>query len=368
MSRINAFLELLINQNGSDLHLISGNAPRLRILGEVHPVKYRDLSEQETRQLLLEIMPARVQEQFKKSGNVDFAYELEGNNHRFRVNVFLHQQGIGAVFRAIPHNIPSIDGLGLPTVLKSLCHLSRGLILVTGPTGSGKSTTLAAMLRHINETRQGHIITIEDPVEFLHRNKQCLISQREIGAHTKSFGDALHAALREDPDVLLVGEMRDQETISMAVTAAEMGTLVLATLHTSGAIAAVDRIINSFPPGEEPYIRTMLSTSLCGVISQHLLPTVDKRDRIAALEILLNTPAAANIIREGKSEQLENVIQSGYGQGMQTIDGEIKRLLNEKRINGDTAYTFARNKGQFESFKSPDFSKTLEPETEPSVF
>lgn len=350
MSRINAFLELLISQNGTDLHLISGNAPRMRLNGDIHPVKYRELSNAETQSLLFEIMDEYHKNIFEQKGNVDFAYEIPEVS-RFRVNVFRHIDGIGAVFRRIPNHIATIDELKLPAVLKNLTRQPKGLILVTGPTGSGKTTTLAAMVDYINREKKGHIITIEDPVEYVHANSKCLISQREIGQHTNTFTEALHCALREDPDIVLVGEMRDAETISLAMTAAEMGILVLATLHTNGAAAAIDRIINVFPPGEGPYVRTMLSTSLCGVISQHLVKTIDGKSRLAATEILINNTATANLIREGKTEQLENVMQSGALLGMQAIDTTLRRMMDAKLISGEEAYKHARNTRAFESYR-----------------
>lgn len=350
MSRVDAFLDLLLKQNGSDLHLVSGNPPRIRIYGEIHPVKYRELTEDETKDLLFEIMPDRVRTIFQANGGADFGYELTGSS-RFRVNAFRHRDGIGAVFRAIPEKIDTLDELNMPPVLKALTRQRKGLILVSGPTGSGKSTTLAAMIDFINTERKGHIITIEDPVEHVHKHNGCLISQREVGDHTESFASALRSALREDPDVILVGELRDLETISLAVTAAEMGILILATLHTNGAAAAVDRIINVFPPGEEPYIRSMLSTSLCGVISQQLVKTADNRGRLAAVETLINNSAASNIIREGKTEQLETVIQGSALQGMQSIDMALRRLLDEKLITGEEAYRKARLKSNFEQYR-----------------
>ena len=246
MSRINAFLELLISQNGTDLHLISGNAPRLRLFGDIHPVKYRELSETETQSLLFDIMDDFHKAIFDQKGHVDFAYEIPDVS-RFRVNVFRHLDGIGAVFRTIPTRVATLDELKLPPVVKNLARQPKGLILVTGPTGSGKSTTLAAMVDYINNEKRGHIITIEDPVEYVHHTRKCLISQREIGQHTNNFAEALHCALREDPDIIMVGEMRDLETISLALTAAEMGILVFATLHTNGAASAINRIINCYP-------------------------------------------------------------------------------------------------------------------------
>ncbi len=365
MSRVNAFLELLVKQKGSDLHLVSGNPPRIRLFGEIHPVKYRELSNDETRNLLFEIMPDHARQRFESRGGADFAYEIPGIS-RFRVNAFRHLNGIGAVFRAVPGNVVSLEELHLPVSLKNLARQRKGLILVTGPTGSGKSTTLAAMIDYINNQRKGHIITIEDPVEHLHENKGCLISQREIGEHTDSFAHALRSALREDPDVILVGEMRDLETISLAVTAAEMGILILATLHTNGAAAAIDRIINVFPPGEEPYIRTMLSTSLCGVVSQQLVRTADQRGRLAAVETLINNAATSNIIREGKTEQLENVIQGGALQGMQSIDTALRRLLDEKLITGEEAYRKARTKSNFEQYREQDESTPAPTPTTPN--
>ena len=355
MSRVDAFLDLLVKQSGSDLHLVSGNPPRIRLYGEIHPIKYRELTESETEDLLFEIMPDRVKTVFEEKGGADFSYELPDVS-RFRVNVFRHLGGMGAVFRAIPNTITELDDLRMPAVLKTLARQRKGLILVAGPTGSGKSTTLAAMIDFINRERKGHIITIEDPVEHVHTNKGCLMSQRELGDHTDGFAQALRSALREDPDVILVGEMRDLETISLAVTAAEMGILIFATLHTNGAAAAVDRIINVFPPGEEPYIRTMLSTSLCGVISQQLVKTADNRGRLAAVETLINNSAASNIIREGKTEQLENVIQAGALQGMQNIDTALRRLLDEKLITGEEAYRKARQKSNFEQYREQDES------------
>ncbi len=346
MNRVDAFLDLVVKQKGSDLHLIAGNPPRLRLHGETHTVKYRELSSKETRELLFEIMTTEQREEYTKKQGLDFSYDVPGLS-RFRVNAFEHLNGTGIVFRVIPSDIQSLQQLGLPPILKNLARQRKGLILVTGPTGSGKSTTLAAMIDFINNQRRGHILTIEDPVEFLHTNKKCLVSQREIGSHTRNFASALHSALREDPDVILVGEMRDLETIHLALTAAEMGILVMATLHTSSAASSIERIINAFPPGEEPYVRTMLSTSLCGVISQQLVRTADNRSRIAAIEIMINNAAVSNIIREGKTEQLDNVIQGGAMQGMQLMDTALKRLVEAKKISGEQAFLTARNKDDF---------------------
>lgn len=353
MARVNSFLELVVQQNGSDLHLVSGNPPRLRLHGEIHPIKYRQLTVDETTDLIFEVMPERTRRQLETRGNVDFAYMVPGLA-RFRVNAFKHLDGVGAVFRTVQHNVRAFDELGLPDVIKHLVRQPKGLILVTGPTGSGKTTTLAAMIDFINRERKGHIITIEDPIEYMHENDRCLVSQREVGTHTDSFADALRSSLREDPDVILVGEMRDLETIHLAVTAAEMGVLVLGTLHTNGASATVERVVNVFPAGDGPYIRTMLSTSLCGVISQQLVRRADNSGRIAAVEVMINNPAVANIIREGQADQLDNIIQSGGMQGMQTLDGALRKLLDERVINGTEACRVARNKQFFEQYREPD--------------
>ena len=350
MNRVDAFLELVVKQQGSDLHLVAGNPPRVRLNGDTYEIKYRKLTTDEMQILLSEIMTDDEMKQFEQESNLDFAYDIP-NLARFRVNTFKHLNGLGAVFRVIPGKIQTLNELALPPVLKNLIRQRKGLILVTGPTGSGKSTTLAAMVDAINTERKGHIITIEDPIEFVHQNKSCLISQREVGQHTNSFASALHSALREDPNVILVGELRDLETVHMALTAAEMGILVMATLHTSSAASSVDRIINVFPAREESYVRTMLSTSLCGVISQQLLRKANNRGRVASIEIMINNPAIANVIREGKTEQLDNIIQSGGMQGMQLMDTALRRLADAKIISGEDAYMNARNKPDFEKYR-----------------
>ena len=347
IQRINSFLDLVIKQGGSDLHLVAGNPPRIRLHGIAYPVKYRELSADEIYNLVDGLIPANCRDDFVINGNTDFAYAY-GETARFRVNVFQHLGGMGAVFRTIPTKVPAINELGLPPVIKNLTRQRRGLILVTGPTGSGKSTTLAAMIDFINNERKGHVITIEDPVEFIHKSKNCLFSQREVGTHVESFSRALLSGLREDPDVILVGEMRDAETIHLAITAAEIGILVFATLHTNGAAASIDRIINAFPEGEEPYVRTMLSTSLIGIVSQELVRRVDNRGRVPAVEIMINNAAIANLIRENKIDQIENVIQSGGMQGMQRLDTSLRRLLDANMITAEEAYSVARNKDDFE--------------------
>ena len=270
---------------------------------------------------------------------------------RFRCNVFRHADGAGAVLRVIPNEVLSLEKLNLPSVLDTFCRVRNGFILVTGPTGSGKSTTMGAMVDRINQTRNGHIITVENPVELVHQSKRCLVSQREVGRHCPSFAAGLRSALREDPDVIVLGEMRDLETIRGAVTAAEMGALVISTLHTVGAVATVDRIVNAFPPGEQAFIRSMVSTSLTGVISQALLRRGDGKGRVAAIETLVNTNAAANLIREGKVDQLTSVIQAGAAQGMQTFDHALRKLLDAQLITIEEAYRHARDRRAFAGTK-----------------
>jgi len=355
VSRIDTFLELLVKQDGSDLHLVSGNPPRIRMHGDLIAVKYRELSASETMGLVSEIMPEPTRAAFQDRCSIDFAYSVDGLA-RFRVNVYRHVNGVGAVLRVIPTTVKSMEDLGLPQVLAGFCQQKKGLVLCTGPTGSGKSTTLAALIDYINTNRKGHILTIEDPIEFVHPRKQCLLSQREVGFDTRSFAAALHSALREDPNVILVGEMRDLETVALAVTAAETGILVFGTLHTNGAAATVDRIVNVFPPGDQGRIRSMLSTSLVGVVSQQLVRRSDGKGRVAALEILVNNPAIANILRDGKTEQIATAIQSGSLQGMQSMDTALRRLLDAKLITGKDAFRKAINKREFEMYGEPELA------------
>src|SRR5271167_3761677 len=319
MPAIDAYLHQVLEQNGSDLHFLAGDPPRVRQYGELKPLSPEPLTAEMVKTTLYEIMPKLSVERFEAKDGTDFAYSMPGIA-RFRVNVMRQLNGMGAVFRAIPSKALTAAELNLPAAVMGLCKINSGLILVTGKTGSGKSTTLAAMIDDINNREKGHILTIEDPIEFVHLRKNCLISQREIGVHAASFSAALMSALREDPDVILVGELRDLETISIAVTAAEMGILVMGTLHTNGAAQTVDRIVNAFPSDKQSHVRTMLSTSLRGVISQQLLPRAGQAGRVAALEILVNTPAASNLIRQGKLDQLENVMQAGGAAGMRTMD------------------------------------------------
>ena len=350
MNQIDEYLKQVIVRNGSDLHFIAGEPPRARIYGELAILAPETLAASKVEAALQEIMAQKARDEFQRRDSADFAYSLE-NTARFRVNVFRHVGGTGAVFRAIPSQAKTIADLKMPPVIAQLCKQPQGMILVTGKTGSGKSTTLAAMIDEINRNVAGHILTIEDPIEFVHRRQKCLISQREIGVHSPGFAAALHSALREDPDVILIGEMRDLETVSIAVTAAEMGILVMGTLHTNGAAQTVDRIVNSFPTDKQSHVRTMLSTSLRGVISQQLVPRKGEPGLVAALEILVNTPAVANLIRQGKLDQLENAMQGGGRIGMRTMDSALKDLMDQGRISGKTAYEAALEKRKFEDVK-----------------
>jgi twitching motility protein PilT len=350
--RIDEFLRDVLAKSGSDLHFVAGDPPRVRTYGELQALREEPLKQDFVREALEEIMPRQAATRLQQQDGADFAYTIPDVS-RFRVNVFRHIGGLGGVFRAIPSKALTLDQLNMPEPVRSLCRVNSGLILVTGKTGSGKSTTLAAMIDDINARVKGHILTIEDPIEFVHPRKSCLVSQREVGAHSPSFAEALHSALREDPDVVLVGELRDLETMSIAVTAAEMGILVMGTLHTNGAAATVDRIVNAFPADKQGHVRTMLSTSLRGVISQQLIPRADKRGRAAALEILINIPAVSNLIRQGKLDQLENTMQSGAQFGMRTMDSAIQELLDKTVITGRAAYEKAINKQRFEQFREP---------------
>jgi twitching motility protein PilT len=350
MPAIDQYLTQVLERNGSDLHFLAGDPARVRQYGELKSLSDQPLAMETVKTTLYEIMPKLAVERFEAKDGTDFAYAIP-NVARFRVNVMRQLNGMGAVFRAIPSSAKTAEELKLPTAVMDLCKINSGLILVTGKTGSGKSTTLAAMIDDINNREKGHILTIEDPIEFVHVRKNCLISQREIGVHAASFASALNSALREDPDVILVGELRDLETMSIAVTAAEMGILVMATLHTNGAAATVDRLVNAFPADKQPHVRTMLSTSLRGVVSQQLIPKPDKQGRVAALEILINTPAVANLIRQGKMDQLENAMQSGTATGMKLMDVAIQALLDSKQISGKDAFIKSINKSKFEQFR-----------------
>ncbi len=350
MPAIDRYLIQVIEQRGSDLHFVAGDPARIRQYGELRALTPEPMSADLVKSALYEIMPKLAVERFEAKDGTDFAYAIPGVA-RFRVNVLRQLNGMGAVFRAIPSAARTMDELDLPQSVRNLANTNNGLILVTGKTGSGKSTTLAALIDDINSRVRGHILTIEDPIEFVHVRKQCLISQREIGVHAASFASALLSALREDPDVILVGELRDLETMSIAVTAAEMGILVMGTVHTNGAAATVDRLVNAFPADKQSHVRTMLSTSLRGVVSQQLIPRADKQGRVAALEVLINTPAVANLIRQGKMDQLENAIQSGGALGMRTMDSSIQQLFEAGQISGRDAFKKAINKSRFEQYR-----------------
>ena len=350
MPDIDPYLTQVLERKGSDLHFLAGDPPRVRLFGELIGLRPEPLGAEMVKSTLYEIMPKLARERFEEKDGTDFAYTIP-EVARFRVNVMRHLNGIGAVFRVIPSSARTAEELNLPPAVRQLSRASNGLILVTGKTGSGKSTTLAALIDDINTREKGHILTIEDPIEFVHKRKSCLISQREIGVHAPSFAAALHSALREDPDVILVGELRDLETMSIAVTAAETGILVMGTLHTNGAAATVDRMVNAFPADKQPHVRTMLSTSLRGVVSQQLVPRADKQGRVAALEILVNTPAVSNLIRQGKMDQIENAMLTSSALGMRTMDAAILQLLDQRQITGKDAYQKAINKSRFEQFK-----------------
>jgi twitching motility protein PilT len=353
MPAIDRYLTEVYERKGSDLHFLAGDPARIRLYGEIRPLFPEPLDPGMVKAALYEIMPKLAMERFEAKDGTDFAYSLPGVA-RFRVNVMRHLGGMGGIFRAIPSKAKTMDELDLPQAVRNLTQVNSGLILVTGKTGSGKSTTLAALIDAINATAKGHILTIEDPIEFVHTRKSCLISQREIGAHSPSFSAALHSALREDPDVILVGELRDLETMSIAVTAAEMGILVMGTLHTNGAAATVDRMVNAFPADKQGPVRTMLSTSLRGVVSQQLIPRANKDGRVAALEILINTPAVANLIRQGKMDQLENAMMTGSAVGMRTMDTAIQALFDRRIISGKDAFKKAINKAKFEQYRNDD--------------
>jgi twitching motility protein PilT len=354
MAKIDQFLRLMVERQGSDLHLAVGAPPIIRQHGELERVKFRDLTQPDMQMLMFEITTPEQKAEFEATHDLDFAYEIP-DVARFRINMFRQRKGIGAVMRTIPSTVLSADDLDLPEAVRRFCKLTKGLVLVTGPTGSGKSTTLAAMIDLINSTRPDHILTIEDPVEFVHQNKKALVNQREVGTHTQSFATALRAALREDPDIILVGEMRDLETIELGISAAETGHLVFGTLHTNSAAKTVDRIINVFPADQQEQIRTMLGESLRGVVAQQLMRTRDGKGRVAALEIMVGTPALSNIIREGKTHQIPSLIQTGKKEGMQMMDQAILDYLMKKVITAEEAYVRAHNK--------PDFLPYLEQET-----
>jgi twitching motility protein PilT len=330
------FADLLmevVSRRASDLHLSAGAPPTVRVRGRLSAVDgYPVLSDMDTREIVYSILSGDQRQRLETNWQLDFAYSIPGHA-RFRVNAYFQRGAVGAAFRLIPFELSSIDQLGLPSAVHDFTRKPRGFVLVTGPTGSGKSTSLAAMIDEINSTREEHIMTIEDPIEFLHAHKKCLVNQRELGSDAQSFAEALKAALRQDPDVILVGEMRDLETISTALTAAETGHLVFATLHTQDTAQTVDRIIDVFPPEQQGQVRVQLSVALQGIVTQQLLPTADGSSRVAACEVLVPNPAVRNLIREGKTHQIYSVLQTGSAQGMQTMDAALVQLVRTGKIS-----------------------------------
>jgi twitching motility protein PilT len=371
---IDELLEHMVEANASDLHVTTGTPPAIRVRGEVERLEGFDaLTAEETQQLLYRILSSEQQKHFELNRQLDFSYSMPGLA-RFRVNVYFQRESIGAAFRLIPTELKTLEELGIPDSLHVLAEKPRGLVLVTGPTGSGKSTTLAAIIDEINRNRSEHILTIEDPIEFLHRHKRCIVNQREIGPDAKSFAEALRAALRQDPDVILVGEMRDLETISTALTAAETGHLVFGTLHTQSAPSTIDRIIDVFPAEQQEQVRIQIANSLQGVVTQALLPTADKMGRVPALEILLPDDAVRNLIRQGKVEQIYSVMQTNTGRGMQTMEQSLGDLIMRRIVDFETGLSRSSRPNQligllersgFEVQMPPDLS--AEPAQEASL-
>jgi twitching motility protein PilT len=339
---ITELLAFSVKHKASDLHLSAGVSPMIRVDGEVRKINLPALDHQAVHSLVYDIMNDKQRKDYEEHLEIDFSFEVP-NLARFRVNAFNQSRGAGAVFRTIPSDILSLEQLGAPDIFKKIASFPRGLVLVTGPTGSGKSTTLAAMVDYVNENRHDHILTIEDPIEFVHQNKQCLINQREVHKHTHSFNAALRSALREDPDVILVGEMRDLETIRLAMTAAETGHLVFGTLHTTSAAKTIDRVVDVFPAGEKSMVRSMLSESLQAVISQTLIKKIGG-GRVAAHEIMMGTPAIRNLIREDKVAQMYSAIQTGMSHGMQTLEQSLQVLVNRGLITREDAMSKSSNK------------------------
>jgi twitching motility protein PilT len=349
MAQIDAFFKLMNEQGASDLHMVSGQQPILRIRGDMERVKYKPLDNDTLKAMLYEIVSEDKVKQFEETGDVDFGYEIPGLA-RYRGNLFQQKYGIGSVFREIPSDILTCEQLKLPTIIKKLSGLPKGMVLVTGPTGSGKSTTLAAIVDEANRTRADHILTIEDPIEFVHKSQKAIVNHREVGLHTESFSAALRGALREDPDIILVGEMRDLETIALAMEAAMTGHLVFGTLHTLNAAKTVDRIIEIFPTSQQAQVRSTLADALKAVVSQTLFKRIDIKGRCAALEILICTPAVRNLIREGKTYQIPSAMQTGKKFGMQTLDDAIMEHLQNNRISPEDAYANCIEKSKFVQF------------------
>jgi twitching motility protein PilT len=358
MNQIDHFFRILIDQKGSDLHLAEGQPAKIRVHGSVSPIEDEILTAERLGPMLEQIATKKAWAKYMEKGDLDFAYEMDEAS-RFRCNYFKQQNGLGAVFRIIPTKIATIEDLNVPQQIKRFGEMRSGLVLVTGPTGSGKSTTLAALIDYVNTNYSRHIITVEEPIEFVHRNKRSIITQREVPIQTPTFGDGLRAALREDADIVLVGEMRDLETISLALTAAETGLLVFGTLHTNNARKTVDRIIDVFPAEQQSQVRTMLAASLRGVVAQLLMKKADGKGRVAVNEILFSTPAVSSIIREGATQKLYDVITSGKALGMQFMDQCIKEKLMAGVVSPMEAYMKAIDKNAFKAFLPPDVLKQI---------
>ncbi|MCB9462729.1 MAG: type IV pilus twitching motility protein PilT [Candidatus Eisenbacteria bacterium] len=346
MARIDAIFKMVKQQGASDLHISTGAPPMLRIHGEIRPVDYPELTGEQARQLLYELMTQEQKSLFHKDRDIDFAYEVPGEV-RVRCNLYEQIRGIAGAFRLLPSQIFTLEQLGLPETIARFCDMPKGLVVVTGPPGSGKSTTLAAMIHHVNQTQRKHILTIEDPVEYVHPNLNCLVNQREVGKSARSFAAALRAALREDPNIVLVGEMRDLQTMQLALTAAETGQLVFATLHTQSAAATVDRIVNAFPEDQQQQIRTMLADSLRGVVAQRLVPRADGQGRVCALELLFCNTAISTLIRERKTFQIPSIMQTSKRDGMLLLDSHLMQLVKDGLVSIEEAHRVANSKETF---------------------
>jgi len=357
-NKIDALFHELITRKGSDLHISEGQPPKIRIHGGIHPIREEILTHEEMEGMLTEICEPKAWEKFLARGDLDFAYEMDEDS-RFRCNYFKQNKGYGAVFRIIPTKIATLEQLGIPPVVKRFGEMRSGLVLVTGPTGSGKSTTLAALIDYVNSNYNRHIITVEEPIEFVHRNKKSIITQREVPIQTPTFADGLRAALREDADIVLVGEMRDLETISLALTAAETGLLVFGTLHTNNARKTIDRLVDVFPSDQQSQVRTMLSASLRGVVAQLLMKKSDGKGRVAVNEILVATPAVSAIIREGATQKLTDVITGGASLGMQFMDQAIWAQLQSGAVSPFEAYMKAIDKARFRKFLPADMADSM---------
>lgn len=356
MARIDAYFKTLVEQGGSDLHLSEGQPPKIRVHGTVSPISDQILQGEDFKDLLREICDPKPFESYLETGDLDFAYEMDAMS-RFRCNYFKQRDGLAAIFRLIPTKIMSLEELGIPTVVKQFATMRSGLVLVTGPTGSGKSTTLAALIDYINQGFSRHIITIEEPIEFVHSNAKSIITQREVPIQTPSFSDGLRSALRQDADIVLVGEMRDLETISLALTAAETGLLVFGTLHTNNARKTVDRIIDVFPANQQAQVRTMLAASLRGVVAQLLMKRSDRPGRVAVNEIMIANAAVSSIIREGATQKLDDVIVGGKSQGMQFMDDDIWEKLRTGIVSPEEAYMKSIDKNRFKNFLPPELAE-----------